>query len=232
MSKPTSIIWGNKLKATHLGCGIFLVSTERHGGIAIAKESLTADEKALDFLKPLNNLDLTAFEVSDDPDFLYFEEHQHINVIHSLMPVQMLQNVLGVLTYDHAAAIQIQAQSALKNYQPMIYEQFYGEKLNAQNCKAIAEAEFYWENQGKVLIKANYAPDSTDMVEVTTQYLSDGEIYGSGLAKIHTYLMSLEDFENRVKDKAVKKYYPTNQQPQHLIGKDVIESISDFKKAS
>lgn len=232
MSKPTSSIWGENPNVKRLSHGIYIVTTMRHSGIALSKACLNAETNDLDFLKPLNKLDLTAYAVVDDPDFLYFEEHININVICSLMPVQLIQKIVCASSLEQATEIKSKMKNRLKNCLPIIYEQLFDELLAPENSTAIAEANFYFEHQDKLLIKANYAANSTDTVEVKTQYLSDGEIYGRPIAQTHTYLMSLEDFKSRVKDKIVKQNYPSNGQPQHLICKDAIEAISAFKKVS
>lgn len=234
--KPHTDILGSNFRAVHLISGIFLVYSDRHSGLAVQKESVATVE----YLKPLQNLDLSRFEYSNDVNHYFFESHINQSIIESLVPANVFQKIRGMNNIELAEIGCEKAKNIVKNHFPMFYEQMHGIQLSASESNSVSEAEFYQLHQNKYVITAlssdiefgTKGKDNKVIVKFKARKLSEGEIYGSTCPTLETINIEMSSYEKFVKTHLELCEYPTNKKNQILLPANIYAQIEDFKMAS
>lgn len=233
--KPHTDILGSNFRAVHLISGIFLVYSDRHSGLAVQKESVANVE----YLKPLQNIDLSRFEYSDDVNHYYFESHINQSIIESLVPANVFQKIRGMNNIELAATGCEKAKNIVKNHFPMFYEQMHRIQLSASESNGFSEAEFYQLHQNKYVITSlksdiefgTKGQDDKVIVKFNARKLSEGEIYGPSCPRLESFNIEMSSYEKFVKTHLEQFEYPTNKQKQILLPAHIYAQIEDFKKA-
>jgi hypothetical protein len=237
MIKPTSTVYSEHPRITHIESGIFLVSADKHSAVAVSKESI----KDVEYLKPLSKIgDVSAFEMEDDKNFLYFESHINQAIINSLVPAVVYKKLCRVTSFDKASTGCEIAKNIVKDAFPSYYEAMHGIELSSNESRSIREAEFYSNNQNTYLVKSlehDYSlnPDEIvdgQFVKFKAVKLSEGEIYGHFCPTYQSFRISMEDYKSKVKPNLIQIEYPSNSQRQILLPANVIELCHHINKIS